>query len=81
MTNNAATVVQQYLDNLPADRRAVVATVRDMILRHLPVGYQETMRYGMISTRSRLRATPPPTMVNRLGTSPLLPRNSIMHCT
>ena len=49
MTKSPATTVQQYLDDLPADRRAVVATVRDMILRHLPAGYQETMRFGMVS--------------------------------
>ncbi len=49
MTKSLAMTVQQYLDDLPADRRAVVATVRDMILRHLPAGYQETMRYGMMS--------------------------------
>ena len=49
MTKSPATTVQQYVDDLPDERRAVVATVRDMILRHLPVGYQETMRYGMIS--------------------------------
>src|SRR3712207_8617938 len=49
MTRSRATTVQQYLDDLPAERRIVVATVRDIILRHLPAGYQETMRWGMIS--------------------------------
>ncbi len=49
MTSIPATTVQQYLDDLPDERRAVVATVRGMILRHLPAGYQETMRWGKIS--------------------------------
>ena len=43
-----ATTVAAYLDELPPERRAVVATVRDLVLRHLPAGYQETMASGMI---------------------------------
>jgi hypothetical protein len=41
--------VKAYLDGLPADRREVVAKVREAILQHLPDGYQETIRWGMIS--------------------------------
>ena len=33
--SNAATV-QEYLDELPEDRRSVISTVRDVILRNLP---------------------------------------------
>ncbi len=58
MPKSPATTVQQYLDDLPDERRAVVATVRDMILRHLPVGYQETMRYGMMSYEIPLERYP-----------------------
>ena len=43
-----ATTVAAYLDELPPERRAVVSTVRDLVLRHLPAGYQETMAFGMI---------------------------------
>ena len=43
-----ATTVAEYLDELPPERRAVVAAVRDLVLRHLPVGYEETMASGMI---------------------------------
>ena len=43
-----ATTVAEYLDELPAERRAVVAAVRDLVLRHLPAGYQEAMAFGMI---------------------------------
>lgn len=49
MTRSTATSVDAYLEELPADRRAVVASVRDVILAHLPAGYQESMNWGMIS--------------------------------
>ena len=45
----AAATVQDYLQSLPDDRRQVVAEVRDVVLRNLPAGYQETMNWGMIS--------------------------------
>jgi hypothetical protein len=40
---------QAYLDDLPAERRQELAAVRDVVLRHLPDGYEETMNWGMIS--------------------------------
>lgn len=49
MAKSAAATVDQYLAELPAERREIVAAVREMILRHLPVGYQETINWGMIS--------------------------------
>jgi hypothetical protein len=49
MVKSKATTVQEYLDELPADRRAVVAAVRDVILRHLPNGYSEAINWGMIN--------------------------------
>lgn len=49
MAKSAAATVEQYLAELPAERREIVAAVREMILRHLPVGYQETINWGMIS--------------------------------
>lgn len=45
--SNAATV-EEYLQELPAERRAVVAAVREVVLRHLPDGYREAMSWGMI---------------------------------
>lgn len=48
MVTSTASTVEQYLDELPADRRAVVATVRDLIRRSLPAGYRETVNWGMI---------------------------------
>jgi hypothetical protein len=49
MVTTKASTVQAYLDELPEERRAVVAAVRDLIVRNLPRGYQETMNWGMIS--------------------------------
>jgi len=49
MARSNATTVAQYLAELPADRRKELATVRKLILKHLPKGYQETMGWGMIS--------------------------------
>ena len=49
MASSRATTVEEYLAELPAERRAVVAAVRDVVLRHLPPGYEETMNWGMIS--------------------------------
>ena len=49
MVQSAAKTVNAYLEELPEDRRAVVAAVRDVILSHLPEGYEESVGYGMIS--------------------------------
>ena len=43
-----ATTVAAYLASLPADRRAAISAVRDVILKNLDKDYQEGMSYGMI---------------------------------
>jgi hypothetical protein len=43
-----APTVQAYLRSLPADRRAAISTVRDVILKNLDPSYEEGMQYGMI---------------------------------
>ena len=43
-----ATTVAKYLAELPAERRRVIKAVRNVILKHLPKGYEEGMQYGMI---------------------------------
>jgi uncharacterized protein YdhG (YjbR/CyaY superfamily) len=48
VVSSPAATVEQYLAQLPPDRRAVVATVRDHVNAHLPAGYVEGMGYGMI---------------------------------
>jgi len=43
-----ATTVEQYLQELRADRRAALGAVRAVILANLPKGFEECMSYGMI---------------------------------
>ena len=43
-----ATTIEQYLSELPEDRRAAIATVRHVILKNLGKDYEEGMQYGMI---------------------------------
>lgn len=49
MVSSKASSVDEYLAELPAERRAVVASVRDLVNASLPPGYEETMAYGMIA--------------------------------
>jgi len=49
MVSSKARTVDQYLAELPEDRRADVEIVRDMVLENLQEGYVETMRWGMIT--------------------------------
>lgn len=44
-----AETVEEYLASLPEDRREALEAVRRVILERLPRGYEETMRWGMIS--------------------------------
>jgi len=44
-----ATTVSAYLNSLPEEQREVIVTLRRLILEHLPDGYEECMRFGMIS--------------------------------
>jgi len=43
-----ATTVQQYLAELPSDRRAAIQAVREVILKNLDKKYEEGVQYGMI---------------------------------
>ncbi len=58
MVQSAAATVDEYLAELPEERRAVVAAVRDLVLKHLPAGYRETMGFGMICYGIPLSAYP-----------------------
>jgi hypothetical protein len=49
MARSDATTPDDYLAELPPDRRAALSTVRDVIQRHLPAGFEEGMDFGMIS--------------------------------
>jgi hypothetical protein len=43
-----AKTVEQYLAELPPERREAISAVRKVILKNLPDGFEETMQYGMI---------------------------------
>ena len=48
MAKSAAITVEEYLAMLPVEQRTALASVRTVILDHLPEGYQETVQHGMI---------------------------------
>lgn len=58
MASSQANTVEEYLQELPEDRRAVVSRVRDVIVKNLPKGYQETMNWGMIAYEIPLERYP-----------------------
>ncbi len=58
MAQSKAATVSQYLTEMPPERAAVVSTVRDLVNEHLPAGFEETMRWGMISWEVPLERYP-----------------------
>jgi len=48
MVQSKAKTVEEYLEDLPSERREVVAAVRKLVKKHLPKGYVESMAFGMI---------------------------------
>lgn len=46
---SSAQTVTQYLAELPPERREAIDAVRETILASLPMGYEETMAFGMIA--------------------------------
>ena len=58
MATSTAATVQEYLDELPEERAAVVAHVRDLVNGSLPAGYLEGMLYGMITWMVPLETYP-----------------------
>jgi len=45
---STATSVDQYIDELPEERKEVISKLRETVLNNLPDGYKECMNYGMI---------------------------------
>jgi hypothetical protein len=43
-----ATTVDQYIDELPEDRKKAMEELRKVIKKNIPKGFQEFMSYGMI---------------------------------
>jgi hypothetical protein len=54
-----ATAVQQYLKELPADRRFAIEGVRSVILKNIDPVFEEGMQYGMIGYYVPHRVYPP----------------------
>lgn len=48
MVSSDARTPEEYIEQLPAERREAIRTVADVVRRNLPDGYQEGMQYGMI---------------------------------
>jgi len=58
MVQSKAKTVEEYLNELPPDRREIVSGVRNVILQNLPEGYTESMNWGMISYEIPLEVYP-----------------------
>lgn len=58
MVSSSANTVEEYLDELPEDRRAAISTVRDEIVANLPDGFVEVMNHGMIVYEVPLKTFP-----------------------
>src|SRR5262245_7825986 len=53
-----ATTVEEYLEQLPVERRDAMETVRRVILKNLPKGYEEVLQYGMLGYVVPLKVFP-----------------------
>ena len=53
-----AKTVDEYLAQLPDDRRIAIETVRDTILANLPAGFEEAMNWGMITYQVPIETFP-----------------------
>jgi hypothetical protein len=49
LMRSSASTVEEYLGDLTEERRAVLESVRQVILQNLPKGYEEVMNWGMIT--------------------------------
>lgn len=43
-----ATTPEQFIDELPEDRKAIISTIRKAIKDNLPKGFEEVISYGML---------------------------------
>lgn len=43
------TTVNEYIEQLDESRQKVVQKIREVILKNLPEGFEETIDYGMIA--------------------------------
>jgi hypothetical protein len=73
-----AGTVKEYLAALPADRRAAIARVRDVVNANLPAGYVEGMQYGMIGWAVPLSRFPDTYNKQPLGVAALASQKGYM---
>ena len=59
MVSSKAATVEQYLAELPPERRSEISRVRDVINQALPNGYREGMAWGMITWEVPLEQSGP----------------------
>lgn len=45
---SSAKTPEEYIAELPADRKEVMSKLRNVVLKNLPKGFEETMNYGML---------------------------------
>lgn len=50
--------VEEYLKELPEERRTEAEKIRNLILEHLPEGYEEALEWGMITYQVPLSRFP-----------------------
>ncbi len=58
MVSSKAETVEEYLHELPDDRREALEAIRETILANLPDGYVEAMNWGMIAYEVPLETFP-----------------------
>jgi|SRR5687768_3090461 len=58
MVQSKTKTVDEYLNELPDDRRAAISRVRSVVKKNLPKGYRERMGYGMITYEIPLEKYP-----------------------
>jgi len=56
--HSKAITVEQYLNELPNDRKEAMSIVRQTIIENLPDGYNEVMNWGMITYEVPLETYP-----------------------
>lgn len=49
MARSTAETPAEYLDSLPADKRAVIAAVRKVVNQYIPKGYKESVNWGALT--------------------------------
>lgn len=75
---SAASLVEEYLDELPPERHDAICAVRDVINDNLPEGYEEEMSYGMIGWNIPLERYPDTYNGQPLGVAALASQKNYM---